>query len=314
MTISASILTFVVIVLGSWVRAKDAGLACPDWPLCYDKIVPTFDLGIFLEWFHRVVAGVLTMLLLVVTVVLFRDKTLRQKFSGQIAAALILLAVQIVLGGLTVLHLLEPKIVSLHLINAIAFFTVLMGIAYRSWASDHVLPKMRIPSSYKWLMGIAATLTFAQILMGGLVSSNHAGLACPEFPTCFGSWFPPYAFQTFLQMSHRWLGVGSFVFVTIVSIMLIRYDLPLFFKIIVMIIPVLFLVQIGLGVFNVYFQIPAWSSVLHLALAVFIYTNMALVTYDLAYRSESYVFAKDTTSVAQDEGQKAVGEVSHARS
>ena len=49
-------LTFCLIVVGALVRANDAGLACPDWPLCHGKVVPTFDLKVGFEWGHRVFA------------------------------------------------------------------------------------------------------------------------------------------------------------------------------------------------------------------------------------------------------------------
>ena len=49
-------LTFCLIVVGALVRANDAGLACPDWPLCYGEFVPTFDLKVAFEWGHRVFA------------------------------------------------------------------------------------------------------------------------------------------------------------------------------------------------------------------------------------------------------------------
>jgi hypothetical protein len=44
-------------VLGALVRAHEAGLACPDWPLCFGELVPRFDLKVAFEYGHRVTAG-----------------------------------------------------------------------------------------------------------------------------------------------------------------------------------------------------------------------------------------------------------------
>ena len=50
-------LTFGLIVLGALVRANDAGLACPDWPLCFGEVIPRMNLEVAFEWTHRLVAG-----------------------------------------------------------------------------------------------------------------------------------------------------------------------------------------------------------------------------------------------------------------
>jgi Cytochrome oxidase assembly protein len=47
--------TLFLMALGSATRVMNAGLSCPDWPLCYGEIVPReqMNLEVFLEWFHR---------------------------------------------------------------------------------------------------------------------------------------------------------------------------------------------------------------------------------------------------------------------
>jgi heme a synthase len=49
------IATLILMAIGSATRVMNAGLACPDWPLCYGELVPTkqMNLQVFLEWFHR---------------------------------------------------------------------------------------------------------------------------------------------------------------------------------------------------------------------------------------------------------------------
>jgi len=56
-----AIATLALMAVGSATRVMNAGLACPDWPLCYGQIVPRqqMNLQVFLEWFHRMDASLI---------------------------------------------------------------------------------------------------------------------------------------------------------------------------------------------------------------------------------------------------------------
>ena len=53
--------TTCLIVLGALVRANGAGLACPDWPLCFGEAIPRFDVKIGFEVGHRYLAGLMSL-------------------------------------------------------------------------------------------------------------------------------------------------------------------------------------------------------------------------------------------------------------
>ncbi|WP_317134439.1 COX15/CtaA family protein [Leptolyngbya sp. 7M] len=56
-----AIATFLLMAIGSATRVMNAGLACPDWPLCYGTLFPgqQMNLQVFLEWFHRLDAALI---------------------------------------------------------------------------------------------------------------------------------------------------------------------------------------------------------------------------------------------------------------
>jgi len=195
--------TWALIVLGALVRAHGAGLACPDWPLCFGSAVPAFDLRVGFEWTHRVVAGSVALLFAGLALAALRLPRARAACGRWLAAAAGLLATQIALGALTVWHLLASWTVTAHLITGNAFSACVLGIALRlrqQGTGAEPRPRVAVRAAL-----VAAQLCLGlQLVLGGLVSSRYAGLACPEWPTCNGGvWFPSFGGAVGLHLLHR---------------------------------------------------------------------------------------------------------------
>ena len=169
--------TLVLMAVGSATRVMNAGLACPDWPLCYGQLVPQqqMNLRVFLEWFHRLDAaliGVSTPWL--VGLSWWYRRQIPTWLPWATTLTLLLIGLQGALGGLTVTQLLRFDIVTAHLGAALLFFTALLVIGcallpYRPTGNVGRLP----------LGGLMATgLVYGQCLLGGLVGSRWAAHQC----------------------------------------------------------------------------------------------------------------------------------------
>ena len=202
-------LTLCLIVLGALVRAHEAGLACPDWPLCFGEFVPQMDLRVAFEWSHRVLAGSLSIAFAALAFGVLRRGHLRRAAARPVVVAAVLLAVQVLLGALTVWQLLAAWTVTSHLVIGNAFALTLLWIALA--LRDHALgDPSRAPveaAARRWVLAAAALLA-VQLVLGGLVSSRFAGMACPEWPACNGGlWFPSWQGTVGLHLLHRWNAV-----------------------------------------------------------------------------------------------------------
>jgi cytochrome c oxidase assembly protein subunit 15 len=185
-------LTFVVVVVGAYVRLSDAGLGCPDWPLCYGNPVPAQIADgdalakAWKEMGHRYLAGSLGVLLVLLMFFSFRLKQSR----GLACAIVALVVVQATLGMWTVTMLLKPAIVTAHLLGGMTILALLAW--YVLLQGEHAAaPETR---ALRAAAAAALVVLAIQIALGGWVSANYAALACLDLPLCRGQVMPPMDF------------------------------------------------------------------------------------------------------------------------
>lgn len=172
-----AIATLLLMAVGSATRVMNAGLACPDWPLCYGKFVPTeqMNLQVFLEWFHRLDAALIGLGAIALVGLSWWFKAVLPRWMPMASLfALGLIIFQGVLGGLTVTQLLRFDIVTAHLGTALLFFATLIVIAINLTPHQDDV----VANRFGWSGLTAATLIYLQCLLGGLVGSRWAVHQC----------------------------------------------------------------------------------------------------------------------------------------
>ncbi len=175
-----AVATLLLMAVGSATRVMNAGLACPDWPLCYGQLVPTaqMNLQVFLEWFHRLDASLIgLMALALVAICAWYRRVLPAWLPWASLGALFLILVQGLLGGLTVMQLLRFDIVTAHLGTALLFFCALlvMGTLLMPYQPTGNVGKL------PWMGLAAAVAVYGQSILGGLVGSRWAAHQCFGF-------------------------------------------------------------------------------------------------------------------------------------
>jgi cytochrome c oxidase assembly protein subunit 15 len=233
LTVLTLFLTFDLTLFGAFTRLTDSGLGCPDWPGCYGNASPfgaRHDIAMaetaqptgpvthgkaWVEMVHRYLAtgvGFLILVLAVATWVARRNQRYpehareRPLSAWWPAATLVWVCLQGAFGALTVTWKLYPAIVTLHLLGAIVLLALLciQAVRYRQAAAERQATP--IPSGLRTLLIVVSALLLLQIALGGWVSTNYAVLACTQFPTCQGSWWPP---MNFAQAFHIWRSLGE---------------------------------------------------------------------------------------------------------
>jgi len=223
LTVLTLFLTFDLVLFGAFTRLTDSGLGCPDWPGCYASASP---LGAqaeihaaqralpggpvthgkaWIEMIHRYLAtgvGALITLLAALSWVAARKN--RLPISPWWASATLLwVCVQGAFGALTVTMKLYPLIVTAHLLGGLTLLA-LLAVQKEGYRREPVV----LPAPLHTAGLLIAVLSVLQIALGGWVSTNYAVLACRDFPTCQGAWWPAMDFEHGFALL-RELGAGK---------------------------------------------------------------------------------------------------------
>ncbi|MEP7057204.1 MAG: COX15/CtaA family protein [Caldimonas sp.] len=216
-------LTFDLVLFGAFTRLTDSGLGCPDWPGCYAKASPlgaaahidAAQLALptgpvthskaWIEMAHRYLATAVGALVTLLAALNWIGARRGHAAAAPRWAALTLLWVclQGAFGAWTVTMKLYPAIVTLHLLGGIGLLVLLAVQTQIAEPKALALPRPLVRAV--WLV---ALLAVAQIALGGWVSTNYAVLACRDFPTCQGLWWPPMDFAQGFRL-RRELGQGA---------------------------------------------------------------------------------------------------------
>lgn len=260
-------LTFDLVLFGAFTRLTDSGLGCPDWPGCYGEASPlgakeeiaaaqaalptgpvTFSKA-WIEMIHRYLATAVGFLILVSAVVatVYRSRVRIGLVWPWVT--LLWVCLQGAFGAWTVTMKLFPAIVTLHLLGGLVLLALLrvQAVAY---AVNHQVGAVGqgyshpLTSRLLWLL---FGLVWLQTALGGWVSTNYAVLACQDFPTCQGAWWPamdaragfevwrhlgqtgsgaalPFAALTAIHYVHRLAAYGVLLALVLVAVWLWRQE------------------------------------------------------------------------------------------
>lgn len=211
--LAASGLALVVVVLGAYVRLSDAGLSCPDWPGCYQQLIaptsaqeisranelyPERPVEVHKAWkemIHRYLAGALGLLILGLAIIAWRNRSDPKQMVVLPFCLVGLVAFQAALGMWTVTLLVQPAIVTLHLLGGMSLLALVWWLALRQRQTQQSSPWVWYSPAFKAWALVGLALLVVQLVLGGWTSTNYAGFYCPDFPTCQGQWWPNMDFQ-----------------------------------------------------------------------------------------------------------------------
>ncbi len=288
LTVITVLTTVLMIAVGSTVRATGSGLGCPDWPLCYGGILPPLEFSAIIEWIHRVIASVISVLVVLIVIGAFLTRRAAPTIWRFSVVALALLLGQAILGGVTVLTGNAPWTVWLHLVAALTFLanvTMIAALASLGPGRSRITGADRAAFIRTAMM---TTVIMAVVLaIGAYTVATDAGFACTTWPSCREGQIPFLngGRLQHIQWVHRFTVAGGFVVVAwlFLHVREMRDRGPMLQRGAHALLG-LYGVQIVVGGLNPLTGFAQSIRVAHLAVAAIIWVVMILMWYAGRYR------------------------------
>ena len=181
----ASAVTYFLIVMGGVVCMTGSGLGCPDWPMCYGKILPPVDMGAIIETTHRFLAVLTSPLIVAAAVMGWRKHRSIWWLSRPPVIAVALVLAVVVFGAFAVLTGLPPIIAAVDVGCAL----MVLALVLTTWAvararrDDPALPdRLTFRAPFATLTLAALTAVFLVLISGPLVADVGSIARCVGWP------------------------------------------------------------------------------------------------------------------------------------
>ena len=272
----STILSYLLIFVGGLVRVSGSGLGCPDWPKCFGRWIPPTSIeqipahidptafNIVLAWIEYgnrmlgVIVGISILLMTIIAVIYFK-KNSKILFSSLLS--LFLVVANGGLGAIVVSSVLNPFIVSLHMILALFLVSVLSYATIESYKLINTQKFTGIFLSKKISISLIALWIFIviEILLGTGIRTNIELIAIDNPLLSKGELLDSLNSYKYL---HSILGF-SLLFLSFYLCYLFKDDFLGLSKQLVLFIFVMIIFQIFLGELMIFFELPQLTRLFH---------------------------------------------------
>ena len=282
------LLIYLVIVAGSVVRMSGAGMGCPDWPMCFDQVIPptsvdqlpenyqeiyaergykdtTFNaFHTWTEYINRLVGAVAGFFCLILAI--WSVRFAKSDPWVCILSFLVLFAMgfQGWLGAVVVYSVLQPFKISIHMLMALVIVAMMLHLLIRQNLGK-LVPLYRNDPTFKRIAYALLITVLIQIVVGTQLREEIDVVSKTLGESARNSWIGSVGWVKLLHRSFAWVPVALAGWLWFHSIRR-RYQMnqPWFILAII-------LVEVVLGIVLYYLGMPKWAQPLHLVLATVLF-------------------------------------------
>lgn len=279
---------FVVLVMGALVTNTGSGHGCANtWPLCRGQFIPEFAVGTFIEFSHRAVTGVVSLLVFALAAGVWLRYRRRREVQVLVPLMIVFLLLQAVLGAIAAGTHETPAVLALHFgVSLISFASIVLTTAF-VWESQgaDAARDLPVPAALRWLILGTLLYTYVVVYLGAYVRHSGASLACLDWPLCNGTLFPGFQWAVFTQFIHR-AAAGLLVLLILALWLAARRDRAarpdLYRGSVAALVSVL--LQSASGALLIFTRLELFTTLLHAALVSLLFASLCYTAYHLVPR------------------------------
>ena len=212
LAVATAVGMFLVLVMGAAVTNTGSAEGCGrSWPLCNGQLVPEFTVATAIEYSHRGVTGLESVLVAVLSAMVVwtwrRDRELRLLVIVMFGTLLL----QAGLGAGAVLVPQSPVMLATHfgvsLICFAATFLIAQAIFERTGTAQR--GRLVLPSGVHTSIRAITVYVLLVVYLGAYIRHAGISLACADWPLCNGQVVPALAGPTVVVFAHRLAALGA---------------------------------------------------------------------------------------------------------
>lgn len=195
---------FLILIMGSLVTTTESGMGCgAEWPLCHGKFIPAYTISSFIEFSHRFVVGIVGLILLATTFLVFKDVK-RKDTRWFVSLTLLFVIIQALMGAGAVIWSQSSAILALHFgLSLLAFAFSLLTLLSLGEMGKYLDHPGRMSPGYAALIWITTFFSYVVVYVGAFVRHTTSSGGCTGFPLCNGEVIPDLSGAAGIVFMHR---------------------------------------------------------------------------------------------------------------
>lgn len=206
LAIAATAGMLVVLMMGATVTNTGSQAGCgKSWPLCNGKFVPSLAISTMIEFSHRFVTSIETVLILALGTVALMGWRQRKEIKILVPLMVFMLFLQAGLGAWAVMRPQSPEALASHFgVSLTAFASVLLTAAFIFEHEGYErLRDVSVPVNYRRFAFAVLGYIYLLVYLGAYVRHSNASMACLGWPLCNGKVVPGFGGAVGVAFGHR---------------------------------------------------------------------------------------------------------------